>query len=132
MPTKIGEKLIARALALMADGKERDYFDLAHDLGVSAQSGLNVSKILHARKLVFACDVRKVPSNGLLRPVYRIGNEPDSVSLKRVKPADEGRQYIKSEREWLEESRASGSVIFRHPQDVAFFGEYQKESAMSQ
>jgi hypothetical protein len=129
MATKIGEALIARALELMRDGRERDYYDLAHDLGVSAQSGLNVSKILHARKLVFVCNGRKAPSNGLIRPVYRIGNEPDATTLKRIKPADEGRQYLKSEREWLEESRASGSVVFRHPQDVAFFGEYRGSRA---
>lgn len=39
------------------------------------------------------------------------------------------RSYIEREREWLKQSRASGSVIFRHPQDVAFFGEYQRSAA---
>ena len=116
---QVSEATIERARVLMQDGCDRSSCEVAAALKLGKCSAANALKALHERRLIYIVDYQRSTRNSRWSRVYRIGTARDVRAPKGC-----GKRAAQSaERSWLAESRATASVIFRHPWDVWLFGE---------
>lgn len=119
----VSEKTIERLRQLMLDEQPRSCAQAGPALGISESSAGHAMKELHRRKLVYVLTYARAGKTSNWTRVFKIGNEKDA---RRPGGPDKGkRAWLAREREWLKASRAKPVKPFRHPQDVALFGEYR-------
>jgi len=128
MARQVSDSTIERMRELMLDGKQRTCHQASAELGLSDTSANHAMRYLHKRDRVFIARYERCPKDCNWVRVFQIGCQTDAK-----KPVNTGtrrqRAYLRREREYLHESRASGSKVFRHPWDVWLFGECQASQA---
>ncbi|WP_167066136.1 hypothetical protein [Burkholderia sp. Ax-1719] len=126
MAKHVSEATIARAARLMQAGGDFSSFDVEAALSLSRTTASHVMTVLHRRKEIFVTRFDAIPGNSRRRAIYRYGPGEDAEYSSAVRRK---RNYLAEERAWISASKASGSILFRHPHDVALFGEYQGAAA---
>jgi hypothetical protein len=124
MARQVSEATIERGHQLMLDKKPRTYLSVAAALSVSETTASAVMRILHDRELLYVSRYARAKGNKRWSAVFRLGNRKDAT----VPPKGRRHAFRERERQWLEVSRAPVKP-FRHPQDVAFFGECNPPAA---
>lgn len=125
MAKAVSEATLERARLLVMGGGEYSSRQIEAAMNLSRSTASSVMTILRRRKHIYIARFDVIDNNPRLRAVYRYGKERDAKYPK----VSRKRNYLREERVWLETSRASGSLVFRHPQDVALYGEYQGRAA---
>lgn len=116
------EATIARVLAFLKTHGDHSSVGLQSSLGLSRTTASHVMSVLHRRGCTHIARFEPIPGNSKRRAIYRYGPGVDATYSSNF-PGK--RDYLEEERIWLAASKSSGSVLFRHPQDIALFGEYR-------
>ena len=131
------QDLIEKALG----GGKMGAKELAMKIGMSYQNVRQTMRLMHEAGEVFVAGWEKMDICHYV-PVYALGNSPDiSKPSPQNKPsAERARQYRESKQLRAEEEaetrlemeiarkakEALGRPVFRHPLDIALFGEYRR------
>lgn len=106
----------------MLDDRGRSCLQASVDLGLSDTAASCAMTILHKRGLVFIEKYERAAHAANWVRIFKFGTHRDAAKPKITESSTLA--YQRREREYLQESRSSGSKVFRHPQDVALFGDY--------
>ena len=123
MSSKVSAAVVERMRDLMQDGKQRSCTQASSELGISNTSSQNAMNVLHMRKRVFIAGYERCEKGTSWVRIFQQGKRVDSQ--KPVGPEKSKRKYLRKEREYLAEARASGTKVFRHPWDEWLFGATQ-------
>lgn len=121
MPREVSAATIERLRQLMLDDRGRSCLQASVELGLSDTAASCAMSILHKRGLVFIEKYERAAHAANWVRIFKFGVHRDAAKPKSTESYTHA--YQRREREYLKESRSSGSKVFRHPHDVAFFGE---------
>lgn len=121
MPREVSAATIERLRALMLDDRGRSCLQASLDLGLSDTAASCAMTILHKRGLVFIEKYERAAHAANWVRIFKFGTHRDAAKPKITESSNV--RYQRREREYLNESRSSGSKVFRHPHDVWLFGE---------
>jgi len=116
---QVSAATIERMRLLMLDGQPRSCLATAGELGISRSSADHAMTALHKRHIVFIARYERCEAGTSWIRIFQAGHQRDAARPSSVQTHSHA--YLRRERERLSQARAT--KIFRHPWDVALFGE---------